>query len=151
MSRVKSVKSPPFPIENLIKDVLFKIMLELPREQLNALCRASKRYREICKNDLFRKLYIAKHPNQLFTGKLTWNKGSSTDFYIYKAEDEKGNKLQFYKYGKNIVTVYINSTSELSIYGGMSSMIKNIDSDRRDRIEVLNSIGKLDRKTQLVK
>lgn len=91
-SKTSAIRSSPFPVEDLTKNVLFQMMLELPKEQLNALCRSSKKYAAICRNDLFRKLYNAKHINEpsMFVGELIWK--DKPDFR-YVAKDSIGNKL----------------------------------------------------------
>jgi hypothetical protein len=57
-----SPKKEAFELENLPKEVLYDVLLRLPYERLNSVCRANKKIAKICIEKRFQEEYKAKHP-----------------------------------------------------------------------------------------
>jgi len=73
----------------LHKDILIKIMLGLPKKDLIALCKTSRKYRDICRLASFKKEYEKRHLS-LFKGELSWE----FDGRFFIGEDRGGNQLE---------------------------------------------------------
>jgi len=67
----------PGPFHELPNPALYEILLNLPREQLNAVCRSNKRMTEFCSNPRFRMDYNERHPVPIQV-KMKGRKGAVT-------------------------------------------------------------------------
>lgn len=103
----KSKNSPQFPFLDLYKDIRIKMMLGLPRKDLDALCRTNKEIRALCKSEFFQNEYDRLHVTPFMGRKIQWVfRGARTI-----GTDELGNQLEVkndYQFQRTEV-VYRNS------------------------------------------
>ena len=85
-----------FDLDKLSKVELYEVMLNVPRDTINALCRANKKYADICRIERFRQEYNARHKNMLIVGKLKLKKPGREGDLIKKIRfiDEAENEIQ---------------------------------------------------------
>jgi hypothetical protein len=92
-----SPKKEAFDLEQLPKEVLYEVLLRLPYERLNSVCRTSKKIAKICIEERFQEEYKAKHPEHqtMFVGELRkptmYDIRKKPGTYIF--HDGIGNKL----------------------------------------------------------
>lgn len=92
-----------FQLEQLPPVVLHNVLLNLPRERLNSVCRISRKLAAICSNWRFQEEYNTKHPqgNTMFVGNL------SKPATMYDIRTKPGIYL-FHDEARNTLTIEVN-------------------------------------------